>query len=88
MIECGVVVGIKGAIHWHLPEGRTMGSIPDTRALWDVFWEHRKLDYLGFAHSHPGSGIPGPSMTDLTTFAAVEAGQVSVSEGAARLDER
>jgi len=28
----------------------------------------------GFAHSHPGAGQPGPSWTDLTTFAALEAG--------------
>ena len=27
----------------------------------------------GVAHSHPGGGVPGPSYTDVTTFAAVEA---------------
>lgn len=27
---------------------------------------------LGFAHSHPGRGMPGPSYEDVTTFAAVE----------------
>lgn len=50
-----------------------MGALPDSRELWDVFWTHRAT-LLGFAHTHPGRGIPGPSHTDLTTFAAVEAG--------------
>ena len=74
MIEAGVVIGPDGPLYWHLPPGRTGGSIPDSRTLWQVFWEHRKADTLEFAHSHPGSGVPGPSWTDLTTFAAVEAG--------------
>ncbi len=73
MIEVGVVIARTGLpLHWHLPPGRTGGSIPDTRDLWDVFWEHRD-NILGFAHSHPGAGTPGPSQTDLSTFAAVEA---------------
>ncbi len=73
MIECGVVIDKEGCpFHWHLPPGRTAGSIPDTRNLWDVFWEHRE-NLMGFAHSHPGSGIPGPSQTDLSTFVAIEA---------------
>lgn len=74
MIEAGVVIGPDGPIYWHLPPGRTGGSIPDTRQLWEVLFENRHLDFLGFAHSHPGSGWPGPSYTDLTTFAAIEAG--------------
>jgi proteasome lid subunit RPN8/RPN11 len=46
--------------------------LPDSRGLWDIFWENR--DRLsGFAHSHPGAGVPWPSGTDLTTFRAVEA---------------
>jgi proteasome lid subunit RPN8/RPN11 len=44
----------------------------ETPHLWDVIWENRD-EVIGFAHSHPGSGIPGPSYTDITTFAAVEA---------------
>jgi hypothetical protein len=73
MIEAGVVIGGNGdPIFWHLPEGRTVGSIPDTRVLWDVLWEHRET-VMGFAHSHPGSGIPAPSMIDITTFVAIEA---------------
>lgn len=73
MIECGVVIDKNGGlIHTHQPPGRTAGNIPDTRSLWDVFWEHRE-NILGFAHSHPGSGVPGPSHTDVTTFAAIEA---------------
>jgi hypothetical protein len=59
-------------IHWHLPPGRSGGSLPDSRDLWDVIWENRG-NISGFAHSHPGSGLPGPSYTDVTTFAAIEA---------------
>lgn len=75
MIEAGVVVDKSGQpMHWHLPEGRTAGSLPDSRSLWDVLWNAFRQDrLLGFAHSHPGSGVPGPSYSDVTTFAAVEA---------------
>jgi hypothetical protein len=74
MKEAGVVLDANGEpIHWHLPPDRSTGYIPDSRDLWDVFWENRK-NLSGFAHSHPGGGIPGPSTTDLTTFAAVESG--------------
>lgn len=74
MIEAGVVVSGEGPAFWHLPQGRSGGSLPDSRELWDVLWDLRKEVLLGFAHSHPGSGLPGPSHTDLTTFAAIEAG--------------
>jgi hypothetical protein len=74
MIEAGVVVTGAGAVFWHLPLGRTGGSLPDSRRLWDVLWDLRKEELLGFAHSHPGSGVPGPSDTDRTTFAAIELG--------------
>jgi hypothetical protein len=71
-MEAGVVVDVNGhVIHWHTPPGRTAGSIPDTPDLWSVFWNHRE-ELLGFAHSHPGAGFPGPSHTDVTTFRAVE----------------
>jgi hypothetical protein len=36
-------------------------------------WEHRK-NLGGFAHSHPGSGVPTPSYEDVTTFSAIERG--------------
>jgi hypothetical protein len=73
MTEAGVVVDFRGEpIFWHLPEGRTSGGIPDTRKLWDVLWENR-AGLWGFAHTHPGSGHPTPSHTDITTFAAIEA---------------
>lgn len=71
MIEVAVVIGPDGPIFWHLPPGRTGGSIPDSRRLWDVLWEHRK-EIVGVAHSHPGSGPTGPSGTDLGTFLAIE----------------
>ena len=71
-IEAGVVIDLKGEpIFWHLPEERTGGSLPDSRKLWDVIWENRE-NLMGFAHSHPGWGMPGPSWTDVTTFSAVE----------------
>ena len=71
-IETGVLVGYDGQpIQWHLPPGRNAGSLPDSRDLWEVIWENR-YKVLGFAHSHPGGGVPGPSWTDITTFEAVE----------------
>jgi len=74
MTEVGVVLRYDEAPHyWHQPQGSTGGSLPDSRSLWDVLWQGRH-DIMGFAHSHPGDGIPGPSHEDLTTFAAVEAG--------------
>lgn len=75
MIEAGVVIDKLGQpLFWHLPEGRTGGSLPDSRTLWQVMWDAFKEDtLLGFAHSHPGSGVPGPSYSDVTTFAAIEA---------------
>lgn len=73
-LEAGVVVGYEGEpVFWHLPEGRTAGYLPDSRQLWEVLWENRHNVY-GFAHSHPGSGLPGPSWEDITTFAAIELG--------------
>ncbi len=72
MIEAGAVIGLKGeVIHWHLPPGRTGGSLPDSGDLWEVLWEHR-TNLLGIAHSHPGGGVPGPSPEDVTTFSAIE----------------
>jgi hypothetical protein len=72
MMEAAVVIDRDGApIHWHTPPGRTAGSLPDSRELWDVLWESRDR-LAGVAHSHPGGGIPGPSHEDLTTFSAVE----------------
>jgi hypothetical protein len=73
MIEAGVLLDQYGrAIYWHLPEGRSAGHLPDSRALWDVIWEHRE-HVAGFAHTHPGTGFPSPSAEDLTTFLAIEA---------------
>jgi len=72
MMEVAVVIGTDGeALHWHLPPGRTMGSIPDTRSLWDILWSNKDT-LQGVAHSHPGQGAPVPSYEDVTTFAAIE----------------
>jgi hypothetical protein len=73
MMEAGVVLDMRGeVIREHLPPGRSGGSLPDDRSLWDFIWENRD-DVSGIAHSHPGSGTPSPSNTDITTFAAIEA---------------
>jgi len=73
MREAGVVIGPSGhAFYWHLPDNRCGGEIPDSRPLWDVLWENRKV-ISGFAHSHPG-GCAGPSHMDITTFSAIERG--------------
>lgn len=73
MLETGAVIGRDNkVIHWHEPRVRSSAALPDSRDLWDVLWENRRL-LVGFAHSHPGGGIPHPSHEDVTTFAAVEA---------------
>jgi hypothetical protein len=74
MIETAMVFDKEGnAIHWHTPPGRSSGYIPDTHYLWDILWTSRR--YLGgVAHTHPWNGTASPSGTDLTTFAAIEAG--------------
>jgi hypothetical protein len=72
MKETGVVIDRNGSpIHWHAPAGRTGGSLPDSRELWDVLWSSRER-LGGVAHTHPGGGVPGPSREDITTFSAVE----------------
>lgn len=72
-IEAGVVIDNDLLpIYWHLPKERTGGSLPDSQQLWNVLWEKRDEIYA-VAHSHPGYGLPSPSYTDVTTFAAVEA---------------
>lgn len=73
MMEAALVIGWMGRVLYkHAPPDRSVGSLPDSRDLWDVIWENRE-HLAGVAHSHPGSGDTGPSHTDLTTFAAVEA---------------
>lgn len=73
MNEAGVVLDKHGMpIYWHLPLIRTDTSLPDSPLLWVVIWANR-TNLSGFAHTHPGSGIPAPSNTDATTFAAIEA---------------
>lgn len=74
MNEVGLVFNRQGlAIYWHLPLGRTATSLPDSRELWEILWQHR-AELGGFAHSHPWRGRPDPSMTDITTFEALELG--------------
>jgi hypothetical protein len=73
MLEAGVVINMAGEpVFWHTPPGRHAGGLPDSNELWEVLWDNRHNLY-GVAHTHPGSGVPGPSYSDVTTFAAVEA---------------
>jgi hypothetical protein len=72
MIEAGVLIGQNNSVlHWHTPNERSVGFIPDSRDLWQIIWDN-KDSVTGFAHTHPGSGPPGPSSTDISTFIAVE----------------
>lgn len=74
MIEVALVFNKMGEpIHWHVPPGASGGAIPDSRNLWDVLWENRH-NLGGVAHTHPWNGSPHPSITDVTTFDAVEKG--------------
>jgi proteasome lid subunit RPN8/RPN11 len=71
-VETGALIDFDGEpIYWHTPNGRSGASLPDSRELWNIIWENRNK-LLGFAHSHPGCGIPGPSYEDVTTFSAIE----------------
>lgn len=73
-METALVFDVGGApLYWHEPPGRSGAHIPDSRDLWDVLWEHRQV-LGGVAHTHPWNGPSVPSQSDLTTFAAVEAG--------------
>jgi hypothetical protein len=58
---------------WHVPQDGNSGYIPDTVDLWQFLWENQK-DVLGVAHTHPWAGTAAPSMTDLTTFQAIDSG--------------
>jgi len=74
MIEVALVFNSSGApIYWHIPSGASGGAIPDSRQLWHVLWDSRG-DLGGVAHTHPWNGEAAPSHTDITTFAALEAG--------------
>ena len=74
MMETALVFDRNGkTICFHEPAGRSGGSIPDTRSLWDVLWENR-ANLGGVAHTHPWDGPAHPSHTDLTTFDAIERG--------------
>lgn len=73
MIEVAVVFDTTGKpLFWPQLQG-TGASIPDSRSLWEVIWEKRAV-MGGIAHTHPWTGRPAPSGTDLTTFAAIELG--------------
>ena len=74
MIETALVFDDQGrVIRFHLPPGRTGGSIPDSRDLWDVIWQYRE-HVAGVAHTHPWNGQASPSGIDVTTWRAIEQG--------------
>ena len=74
MIEVAMVFDREGrAIFWPSPKDSSGGSIPDSRTLWDRLWENRH-NLGGICHTHPWDGPASPSHTDVTTFAAIEAG--------------
>jgi len=74
VIETGAVItAAHDVLYWHEPGGRSSGALPDSRTLWDVLWQaHRDGWLAGFAHTHPGNGMPGPSQEDLSSFVAIE----------------
>jgi len=70
--EVGVVLDLnERPILWHLPEDRTLTSLPDSPDLWQFIWDNRDR-ISGIAHSHPWYGDATPSHEDVTTFAAIE----------------
>lgn len=72
-IEAAVLIAKDGSvIYWHLPpDRRSAGCLTNAQVLWELIWENR-ANVAGIAHSHPGSGMPGPSAEDLATFSVVE----------------
>lgn len=72
-VEVATVFDYAGAaLYWTSTLDAGSMHIPDSRALWDFIWDHRK-DIHGIAHSHSG-GMDMPSGTDVTTWGAVERG--------------
>jgi len=72
MIEVALVFDRDGkTIAFHEPHGRTCGSIPDSRSLWEILWDNRHR-LGGVAHSHPWDGGAYYSHTDKTTFLAID----------------
>ena len=72
MMETALVFDRNGkTICFHEPPGRSGGSIPDTRDLWEIIWENRE-NLGGVTHTHPWDGPAHPSITDVTTFDAIE----------------
>ncbi len=72
MMEVGVLIDLNGQpLHWHLPENRSAAYLPDSVSLWKIIWNNREK-ISGFAHSHPGRGLPSPSQEDVSTFSGIE----------------
>lgn len=60
--------------HWLLrSRSGSHGGIGDEREWWNTIWIYKDW-LLGTAHSHPGSGMTGPSWEDLTTYRGYEVG--------------
>lgn len=75
MIEMAVLVldSGDGRFDHCIWNGNSNTGIGDHYRLWDLIWTLR-YELVGIGHSHPGSGPPSPSRTDITTFRAIELG--------------
>lgn len=74
MREMVLVFDTEGwAIFWKGPKGSSEGYVEDSDLLWDRIW-HERAHIGGVAHTHPWNGEAHPSQTDVTTWAAIEAG--------------
>lgn len=76
VFETLVLLDAEGrALWWHDPavSGASATYIPDSSFLWGLIWELRE-QLAGIAHTHPWCGRPVPSVEDITTFIAIEAG--------------
>lgn len=74
MFETALVFDKEGkTLRWHEPNGRASCALPDSRDLWTFMLENRGI-LGGVAHTHPWEGEAWFSGTDVTTWAALEAG--------------
>ncbi len=71
MREVAAIINKEGnAVYWNC--SFESAAIQDSKSVWQFIWENRDK-ISGAAHSHPGTGVPVPSNTDLTTFKAIDA---------------
>lgn len=72
MIEVALVFDQEGKpLFWLGPNGCSAGATEDSHVLWQRIWDNRE-NLGGVAHTHPWVGHPSPSVTDITTWHAIE----------------